>query len=97
MALTVTIRNDGTEPALGVRTTLQSIAGARDVAVSSPHGPCNASSGLPACDLGVLAAGEETTVYVIGTPRKPGAIQGRLVATTSSADVFDSTTRSTSS
>ena len=90
MQLTATIRNDGNEPAFGVRVDLRAISNARGIAVRSSHGTCHPSDAVPWCDFGVLAAGEEATMVVLGTPRTPGSIVGRIGATTMSADVYGS-------
>jgi hypothetical protein len=91
LTLELKVRNAGNEPATNVRVELQSLANARPVSAASLLGQCDAAAPTPSCELGDLAAGEQTRVVFTLTSVRPRPVAATVTTTTASAEALQRT------
>lgn len=74
MTYTLTVTNNGPDPASGVTVTDQLPPGVTFVSASASQGTCGESSGTVFCTLGTVASGAPVTIDVVVRPTMPGLI-----------------------
>jgi len=91
LTLELNVRNAGNEPATDVRVELESLANARAVSAGAGLGQCHAAAQRPSCELGDIAAGEQTRVVFTLVSVRPSPVAATVTTTTASADALQGT------
>ena len=88
LTLELNIRNAGNEPATDLRVQLESLGNARAVSAGAGLGRCDAAAATPSCELGDLAAGEQTRVVFTLASVRPSPVAATIATTTTSAEAL---------
>ncbi|MCI0664148.1 MAG: FG-GAP-like repeat-containing protein, partial [Acidobacteria bacterium] len=86
LTYTLTVTNNGADPAINVRVTDTLPTGVSLVSSVTSQGNCSSTSEI-SCELGNLAAGSNAIITIIVTPSTPGTIINRANVTSGTQDI----------
>jgi uncharacterized repeat protein (TIGR01451 family) len=86
MTYTISVTNDGPDPAAGVIVTDTLPASATFVSATPSQGSCLHDSGVVTCDLGTIGSGGSATIDIVVKPTQAGTITNIASVTATTGD-----------